>query len=167
MTPSMTIDDIIIRTELQAGDIGYITHLHGILYKKEYDYGIAFEAYVANGLIEFYAMYNPEKDRVWICEHATRIIGFLLLMDRGNDTAQLRYFIIEPAYRGIGLGRKLMRLYMAHLKSRGYTHSYLWTTHEQQAAAYLYLKEGFVLTEEKNSSAFGKPLTEQRYDLNS
>lgn len=162
---SLKLEDISIRTNLQPGDIGYIIYLHGTLYKKEYDYGIAFETYVARGLNEFITNYNPEKDGVWICEHSNQVIGFLLLMNRGNNSAQLRYFILQPIYRGIGLGRKLMGEFMRHLKSKNYKHAYLWTTNEQEAAAYLYRKAGFTLTEEKNSTAFGKPLQEQRYDL--
>jgi peptidyl-dipeptidase Dcp len=92
------------------------------------------------------------------------MIGFLLLMDRGH-AAQLRYFLIEPAYRGIGLGSKLMNLYMGFLHECGYKASYLWTTHELSTAAFLYKRHGFQLTEEKESTAFGKPLREQRYDL--
>jgi peptidyl-dipeptidase Dcp len=92
------------------------------------------------------------------------MIGFLLLMDRG-DAAQLRYFLIEPEYRGIGLGSKLMNLYMDFLHECGYQKSYLWTTHELTIAASLYKRHGFMLTEERESTAFGKPLREQRYDL--
>lgn len=158
------INDITIRNELKPGDIGYIIYLHGSLYKKEYNYGIEFETYVAHGLCEFYQNYNPMKDRVWICEHNNQIIGFLLLMNRG-DTAQLRYFLIKPEYRGIGLGSKLMNLYMEFLTQCKYKRSYLWTTHELTTAAYLYKKFGFKLTEEKESKNFGKFLIEQRYDL--
>jgi peptidyl-dipeptidase Dcp len=86
-------------------------------------------------------------------------------MHREGDAAQLRYFILDPAVRGIGLGKKLMDLYMAFLKTCGYKSSYLWTTHEPGTAAHLYKKHGFRLTEEKASAAFGKPLHEQRYDL--
>lgn len=92
------------------------------------------------------------------------MIGFLLLMNRG-DAAQLRYFLIKPAYRGIGLGSKLMNLYMDFLQNCGYKKSYPWTTHELSTAASLYKRRGFTLTEEKESNAFGKPLKEQRYDL--
>ena len=99
----VALDEISIRTELQPGDLGYLTYLHGALYTKEYNYGIQFETYVAKGLCEFYEKYNPQKSRVWVCEHNDKIIGFLLLMDRG-EAAQLRYFLIEPEYRGIGLG---------------------------------------------------------------
>ena len=138
--------------------------MHGALYQREYKYGLQFESYVAKGLCEFYEKYDPARNRIWACEHNDRMIGFLLLMDRGNS-AQLRYFIIDPEYRGIGLGSKLMNLYMGFLHECGYKKSYLWTTHELSTAAFLYKRLGFKLTEEKVSTAFGKPLTEQRYDL--
>jgi peptidyl-dipeptidase Dcp len=160
----IALDDICIRTELRPGDIGYVTYMHGALYSKEYHYGLQFESYVAKGLCEFYEKYNPERNRIWACEHNDRMIGFLLLMDRG-DAAQLRYFLIEPEFRAIGLGRKLLNLYMDFLRQCGYTASYLWTTHELSTAASLYKRLGFQLTEEKESTAFGKPLIEQRHDL--
>ena len=164
MKKVVSLDDISIRTELQPGDIGYITHLHGALYGKEYNYGIQFEMYVAKGLCEFYEKYDLARSRVWVCEDKNKIVGFLLLMDRG-ESAQLRYFLIEPEYRGIGLGLKLMNLYMDFLRECGYQKSYLWTTHELTTAANLYKRFGFQLTEEKDSTSFGKPLREQRYDL--
>ena len=159
------VEDIKIRNELVPGDIGYIIYLHGLLYSREYNHGILFETYVAKGLHEFYKNYDPVKDRVWICEHCNKIIGFLLLMHRKNNSAQLRYFLIKPEYRGIGLGKKLMELYIEFFNRCHYRSSYLWTTHELSAAASLYKRYGFKLTEEKESIAFGKPLREQRYDL--
>src|SRR5258708_33317040 len=161
---TLSLSDISIRTTLQPGDIGYVTYLHGLLYKQEYNYDVAFEAYVAWGLHEFHENYDSHNNRVWICEHEGKMIGFLLLMNRG-EAAQLRYFIIEPAYRGIGLGKTLMELYMNFLRSCQYKKSYLWTTHELPTSASLHKRHGFQLTEEKESTAFGKPLKEQRYDL--
>ena len=165
MTNSINLKDVAIRTVLRSGDIGYIIRMHGVLYNEEYDFGITFEAYVASGLHEFYKNYDPEKDCVWVAEHNERIAGFLLLMHRGNYTAQLRYFILDPAYRGIGLGKKLVGLYMDCLEERNYKACYLWTTNEQIAAANIYKKLGFMLTEEVDSTSFGKPVKEQRYDL--
>ena len=164
MNQEIKLNDISIRTELKPGDIGYVIYMHGYLYKKEYNYGIEFETYVASGLAEFYQQYDEKKDRVWICEHKNKIVGFLLLMHRG-EAAQLRYFILEPEYRGIGLGNQLMNLFMDCLKERNYRSSYLLTTDELPASAHLYKKFGFKLTEEKASNAFGKPVMQQRYDL--
>lgn len=164
MANKIPLDDISIRTKLRHGDMGYVIYLHGLLYGREYNFGIQFETYVAEGLCEFHEHYDPKRNRVWVCEHDERMIGFLLLMDRG-DAAQLRYFLIEPEYRGIGLGTKLMNLYMDFLRECGYRKSYLWTTHELHTAISLYKKFGFTLTEEKESTTFGRPLIEQRYDL--
>ena len=164
MKTSLKLDDITIRTELRAGDIGYVTWLHGQLYQMEYNYGIAFEAYVAKGLHEFFEHYDPATNRVWVCEHNEKIVGFLLLMNRGHQ-AQLRYFIITPEYRSIGLGNRLMELYMDFARACGYQSSYLWTTHELYTAAHLYKKYGFVLVEEIESTAFGKPLKENKYSV--
>jgi peptidyl-dipeptidase Dcp len=58
-----------------------------------------------------------------------------------------------------------MDLFMEHLKQGNYKTSYLWTTDELPASAHLYQKFGFKLTEEKPSTAFGRPVKEQRYDL--
>jgi peptidyl-dipeptidase Dcp len=85
-------------------------------------------------------------------------------MNRGK-AAQLRYFLIEPAYRGIGLGKKLMNLYTNFLKECQYESSYLITTDELPTAASLYTRFGFKLVESKESDAFGKPVNEQRYEL--
>jgi N-acetylglutamate synthase-like GNAT family acetyltransferase len=162
----MRLDDIVIRNDLRPGDIGSVVHLHGTLYGSEYGYSVGFEAYVALGLHEFYQNYDAKRDRVWICEHENRMIGFLLLMHRESDTAQLRYFLICPEYRGIGLGKRLMELFMEFMRECRFQSAYLWTVDELPAAASLYTRFGFRLIEEKPASAFfGKPLKEQRYDL--
>lgn len=165
MNEPLTYRNIRIRTDLKPGDLGYVVYRHGALYAEENGYGIEFEAYVAEGLAEFYHAYDAEKDRVWICEDAGEIVGFLLLMHRSATAAQLRYFYLEPKARGIGLGNYLMRLFMDFLKEKNYKTAYLWTTHEQTAAAALYERHGFKPTEEKESSAFGKKLIEQRFDF--
>jgi len=159
------LEDINIRTTLEPGDIGYVTYMHGHLYHEEYGYGVGFEAYVAKGFYEFFEQYDPAMDRVWVAEHEHKIIGFLLLMHREPGVAQLRYFILDPAYRGIGLGKKMAQLYMDYFCEKGYQKSYLWTTNELFTAAYIYRKMGFQPTDELDSELFGKPLKEQRYDL--
>jgi hypothetical protein len=45
--------------------------MHGALYKREYNYGLQFDAYVAQGLCEFYEKYNPERNRVWLANTRT------------------------------------------------------------------------------------------------
>lgn len=153
-----------LRNTLLPGDLGYIAYVHGELYAKECGYGLSFEAYVLKGLNEFAHEYDALKDKVWICEHDHKIVGFLVAQHRG-DTMQLRYFLFLPEYRGIGLGKKLMTEFIAFMQATGRKHAYLWTTNEQHPAIALYEKYGFRLTEEKPSNTFDKPLIEQKYEL--
>ena len=162
---NIKLEDITIRTFLRPGDIGYVTYMHGYFYQLEYGYVVGFEAYVAKGLYEFFEQLNPMLDRVWVAEHEKRIVGFLLLMHRESNVAQLRYFILDPEYRGLGLGKKLSRLYLDYFHEKRYVSSYLWTTDELVKAAKIYRKMGFQLTNEIESDSFGKTVKEQRYDL--
>lgn len=165
MPSELIYKNISIRTKLKSGDLGYVIYRHGKIYAEENEYSLNFEAYVANGLAEFYLNFDEEKDCVWICEDDEKIIGFLVLMHRSETTAQFRFFYLESEYRGIGLGNKLMQFFIEALKEKGYRSAYLWTTNEQETAAKLYQCYGFVLTEEKETSNFGKTLIEQRFEL--
>jgi len=131
---------------------------------------------VLKGLGEFALGYDPSRDRVWVCEDEGRMVGFLLGMRREEPSrdgggleavAQLRYFILLPEYRGTGLGKRMMVLFMEWVRECGYRRAFLWTTHEQETATALYLRHGFRLTEEKLTSGFGKVLRERRYDWGS
>jgi peptidyl-dipeptidase Dcp len=152
-----------LRQQLRPGDIGEITRMHGELYSQEYGYGVAFEAYVAEGLAEFQHQFNAGRDRVWLYEHEGGLVATLFLMDR-DGRAQLRFFLTHPDYRGLGLGNDLMAKFMDALAESGYTHSFLWTTNQLAVAAPLYTRNGFVLTEQKPSTRFGKPLVEMKYE---
>jgi GNAT superfamily N-acetyltransferase len=156
---------VTVRTALAPGDLGTVIHMHGRIYGAEQGYGLTFEAYVAESIAELAKAYDPALDRVWLCEDAGRIVGSLFLVHRENDAAQLRYFLLEPGYRGQGLGRRLMDGYMAALVELGCRTSYLWTARGLEAAAALYRRCGFRLTEEKPGTVFGRPVVEQRYDL--
>jgi len=162
-----TIDtaNITIRTDLRPGDIGYILYLHGVLYDQERNLDRNFEKYVAIGLVEFLGQYDEKKDRLWIVEDEGQMIGSIVIMGRSGKVAQLRFFLLRPEYRGLGLGKKLMRLALDFCKSAGYHSVYLWTTNEQQAAAHLCRHFGFKKSGEHPSSLWGKEVREDCYDL--
>ncbi len=156
-------DDISIRTEFRQGDLAAILWMHSEIYGKEYEYNLYFEAIVAKTLFEFYELYKSDRSRVWMCEHQGRIVGSLALLDRG-DAAQLRYFVLMPGYRGLGLGNHLMKLYMEFMREVGYTSSYLLTTDDLREAAHLYTKYGFRLVSNTESDVYGKDMHRQRYE---
>ncbi len=157
--------EIIIRNELLPGDLGQIAALHGKIYFEEHRFGLGFEAYVMESLLEFYRQYDREKDRVWVVEDQGRMVGFLLMMHRSENQAQLRYFILEKNYRGMGLGRKLICEWMNFYHEKGYAGAYLYTTSGLDPAVHLYESVGFRKVSEKNSNDFGVPLKEILFRL--
>ena len=153
----MKLEDIQIRTDIQKGDLGYLIYLHGTLYH----FGLEFELYVARTVYDFYKNMDTSKERVWLAEDRGRIIGSLALKDT-KGVAQLRYFLIEPAYRGIGLGRKMMDLFMQYCKTSGYRSSFLLTEDNLKTARHLYSSYGYQYVSSKVTE-FG--LVEKRYEL--
>ncbi len=151
--------DISIRMEIKPGDAGYITYMHGRLYREEYNYTTAFEAYVAESFFEFLLHYNPQKDRLWCAEHNGKIIGCIGIVGR-EKRAQLRWFLIEPLYRGIGLGKKLLNRALEFAGERGYESIYLDTTADLEKAIGLYQRAGFVKTGEKPNNLWREGLME-------
>jgi N-acetylglutamate synthase-like GNAT family acetyltransferase len=158
------IPGITIRHELKPGDIGYIIYLHGVLYDKEYGYDCSFESYVAKYLNEF-ASAIKNREKIWIIEKENDIVGSMAIVEKTNTIAQLRWLLLHPDIRGLGLGKKLMDDAIAFCRSKGYTSIFLWTEDLLEPAANLYKSKGFQLTEEKTNEIWGVGLTEQRYDL--
>lgn len=164
MIRNVSLEDIKIRTHFKHGDLGYLTYLHGILYWQEFGFDMHFESYVAKGLHEFFEGFNQDREGIWVAEYENRMVGFILLTDAGGD-AQLRYFLVHPDFRGIGLGRKLLDLYMGFMRDKGYKKSFLLTKSVLTKAAGLYRRNGFTLIGEEKHGSIERPLLMQRYEL--
>lgn len=157
--------EITIRTELRPGDLGYIIYRHAKIFWNENAYGLDNEKYVMQGMLEFYEGYVSKQNRIWICEYKDQIIGSIALVHRSPQTAQLRFFFIDAAYRGLGIGKRLLSRLLTDLLEFKYKKCYLWTTDELEIAAALYESFGFKIVEEKKTKTFGKSVTEQRYEI--
>ena len=156
--------DITIRDDVRPGDAGYLTYLHGWIYKKEYDYSVAFEGYVAESFYQFLVHYNPEKDRLWCAEHEGEIVGCIGIVGHG-ERAQLRWFLLHPNYRGIGLGKDLFELAMSFAREKGFKKVYLETTNDLTRAIGMYTKAGFIKTAEKENRAWRDDLLGLEFEM--
>jgi len=154
-----------LRHHIRSGDIGYLTYLHGVTYAKEYGYDQTFEAYVADGLAEFIRSFNPDRDRIWLAETNGQIIGSIAIVGQSKAEAQLRWFFVQPKYRRIGMGRRLLNEVLRFCKERKYGTVFLWTTSELSIAQRLYASAGFRRTRRRTHRIWGRKITEERYDL--
>ena len=154
-----------IRAGLEPGDIGYVIHLHGLLYAEEYRFDTTFDGYVASGMGEFAKTYDPQKDCLWVAEANGEIVGSIAINGQPDQAAQLRWFIVHPRARGGGLGRRLLEAALGFCRERGFSAVFLWTLDNLDAAIHLYRSAGFRQTDEKTHVIWGHTLTEARYEL--
>jgi GNAT superfamily N-acetyltransferase len=153
-----------IRTTLRPGDIGSIVHLHGILYAREYGFDHTFEAYVAGPLAAF-ALNPSDRQRIWIAEQDDRIIGCIALVEVSSDVAQIRWYLVDPSARGLGLGSQLLEESIRFAREAGYARIILWTVSALSAAAHLYRSAGFRTTERKPGHIWGVDVVEEKYEM--
>lgn len=161
----ITLSDIVFRNELQPGDVGYLIYLHGDLYARETGYNLEFEAYVCKTFYDFLQSYDPAKDRVFLAVYRQRIVGAVAILGHSSYLAQLRWLLVHPDMRGIGLGKKLVTDALAFCREKQYKQVYLLTTNQQTTAADIYLKAGFKKTDIQPQQIWGHQLYEERYDL--
>jgi GNAT superfamily N-acetyltransferase len=155
---------VLVRTDLQPGDLGAVVQLHGVLYAREYGFDPTFEAYVAGPLAEFVRRGSP-RERLWLAERDGRLVGCVAIVAASPEIAQLRWFLVDPSARGAGLGRRLLGEAVAFSRESGYNHVLLWTVSALAAAAHLYRALGFRRTEEKPGRLWGMDVVEEKYEL--
>ncbi|TSA17981.1 GNAT family N-acetyltransferase [bacterium] len=162
--PSGQQSKIEIRHAFRTGDAGRLIELHGLLYSREYGFDHTFEAYVAKPLAEFMLTQTP-RERIWLVDSDAVLMGSVAIVKHSETEAQLRWFLLHPSLRGRGLGNRLVEEAVAFCRESGYERVFLWTVSSLLAAAQVYHKAGFRLTEEYTQEIWGCRVTEQRYDL--
>lgn len=153
-----------VRHDLRPGDLGEIVRLHGILYAREYGFDETFEAYVAGPMADFVRS-RTARERLWIAEYAGRIVGSVAIVSASSDLAQLRWFLVDPAVRGRGLGRSLLSEAVKFASAQGYGSIFLWTIAQLTTAARLYSAMGFAKVESHSAQQWGVTVMEERYVL--
>ena len=156
---------VTLRSELRAGDIGHVVLRHGLLYALEQGWDHRFEAYVAGPLAAFALQHDAQRERMWLAETGERIVGSIAIVSGEYDAAQLRWFLVEPDSRGMGVGRLLLDEALEFCRRSRRRRVYLWTVAGLDAAAHLYRRAGFVLSASEPSDRWGEAVVEERYDL--
>ena len=108
--------------------------------------------------------YNPENDRLWCAEHNGNIIGCIGIVSC-EERAKLRWFLIAPHYRSIGLGKKLLQEALDFVKAKNYKSVYLDTTNDLDKAISMYKRIGFVKKLEKANNSWREGLTELEFEM--
>ena len=140
-------EGIAIRNDIREGDLQRILDLHSQVYREEYGYSDEFGEYV-KGTLEEIERDLTERERFWFAEKKGALIGCIAVIERPDNTAQLRWFIVGSDHRRKGLGTFLFEEALSFIRRAGYERAYLTTQDVLKDAGSIYEKHGFVLKEE-------------------
>ncbi|MFH1480080.1 MAG: GNAT family N-acetyltransferase [Pseudomonadota bacterium] len=149
------------------GAIGKITGLHATYYSKYWGFGLFFESKVATGMCEFLNRFKKAHDGFWVAAVQGQIVGSITIdgVKSETDGAHLRWFIVDPACQGQGIGNRLIQEAVDFCKKMRFRRVYLWTFQGLDPARHLYEKHGFRLVKEHEGTQWGLAVKEQMYEL--
>lgn len=68
--------------------------------------------------------YDPSDGELWIAEVNGKRVGSIAVVHDNARTAQLRWFILHPAYQGVGIGSKLIETALQYCKEQKFEQIY-------------------------------------------
>jgi DNA-binding MarR family transcriptional regulator/GNAT superfamily N-acetyltransferase len=160
-------DEPLILRPHRIGDIGWLIHRQGLLYHLEQGWNGEFETLIAQIYGEYDAApANPPKS-LWIAERGGEVAGSIFIVPASGEagTAQLRMLYVEPAFRGLGIGKRLVEEAVTFSRASGYKRIILWTQDCLGSARRIYQGAGFELIREEPHHSFGVDLNGQYWAL--
>ena len=148
----------------RTGDLGRCVALHAGYYAQYWSFGRDFEAKVAAGMAEFIPRLADPGNGWWSADVDGTYVGSVAIDDEGGGRAHLRWFIVDQASHGEGVGGALMGHAVDHCRSRHFRLVYLDTFEGLDAARRLYERAGFRLVHEQQGTTWGPEMTEQRFE---
>lgn len=170
--PPIDASPILLRAP-RPGDIGWVISRHGALYAQEYGWDWRFEAMVARIAADFVERFDATREACWIAERDGQPLGCVFLVQARDETsgtvepgvAQLRMLLLDPAARGLGLGKRLVDACEAFARAAGYQRLRLWTNSVLSAARGIYAKAGYQLVGSETHESFGQQLVGEIWEL--
>jgi DNA-binding MarR family transcriptional regulator/GNAT superfamily N-acetyltransferase len=161
-------DEPLILRPHRVGEIGWLIHRQGLLYHLEQGWNGEFETLITTIYAEYEAApANPPKS-LWIAEQDGQVAGSVFIIPAAGEpegTAQLRMLYTEPAFRGRGIGKRLVEETVRFSRASGYKRIILWTQDSLSSARRIYQSAGFVLAREERHRSFGADLNGQYWAL--
>ena len=151
-------------TGYRPGGLASLCVLQSEYYAREWGFDHRYEAVVSGDMSEFLDRYDPERDFVQLASQSGEIKGGVVIDSLDGQEAQLHWFILHTDLQGSGMGRRLVSNAMSFVRDKGYPKVTLSTFQGVDAARHLYEKAGFILTEEKKASTWGRVVVEQKFE---
>jgi DNA-binding MarR family transcriptional regulator/GNAT superfamily N-acetyltransferase len=161
-------DEPLILRPHRVGEIGWLIHRQGLLYHLEQGWNGEFETLITTIYAEYEAAPAKPPKALWIAEQDGEVAGSVFIIPAAGEpegTAQLRMLYTEPAFRGRGIGKRLVEEAVRFSRASGYKRIILWTQDILVSARRIYQAAGFELVREERHHSFGADLNGQYWAL--
>ncbi|HEY4199243.1 MAG TPA: helix-turn-helix domain-containing GNAT family N-acetyltransferase [Devosiaceae bacterium] len=149
----------------RPGDIGHIVARQALVYAGEYGWDASYEGLAAEIAGQFLQQHDPAREFCLIAEHEGEVAGSVFLVDAHKGVSQLRLLYVEPAARGLGIGKSLVGECVTRARLMGYKRIKLWTQSILVPARRIYAAAGFELVREEAHRSFGQDLIGEYWEL--
>lgn len=159
-------NDVITIRPFTQSDIEYVISRHKTLYYAERHLSGTFSAYVDQIVYSFAENFNAHTDCLNILECNGVPAGSIAIAKVDEQTAQLRFFMLEPEMRQRGYGNRLMDMALEFCRNKGYQKVFLLTITAQVIARHVYETHGFFKVSSNDKSEWGTGVVEECWELN-
>ena len=116
----MPAGEATIRRLGRPGDLGWVVMAHGEMYASEFGWDSSFESLVARIVADYAGDHDDAREAAWVAELDGRRVGCVFCIAAGDQTAQLRLLLLDPAARGHGVGARLVDECLDFAREAGY-----------------------------------------------
>ncbi len=165
MTMAM-VEPVTFMEGFRPGYLGRIAQMHGEYYAGALGTGAELEGLMARELAQFRDGYDPARDLL-LTAHVEGVLAGCVALDGGQTEhpgVRLRWFLLDAAYQGRGIGSALLRRVLDARQAHGSGQVWLWTVEGLPQALHLYEKAGFRVVERFPDERYTVPLVNLRME---
>ncbi len=151
--------------KLQAGDLGWMISMHGVIYAREFGFNTDFEAGIARKAARIYES-EDSFNRIWITDVEGQRAGSIAVSRQDDGAAFINFVLVLEEFRGRGIAKELMRHLIEYVREAGIETIRLETYTCLKHARYMYRELGFrIASNEKDCQRFGLTLEQEYWEL--
>ena len=154
-----------LRRELRPGDAEAIVEIHERIYRPEYGMDARFVDGVRSTVESAVERGWPDGGGAWLVDGPDGLSGCLGLTGEGDGLGRIRWVVLAPEARGLGLGRRMITEAVEEARRLGFERLELDTFGALKAAAAIYLSLGFRRVSEEQTEMWGPAIAYQHYEL--
>lgn len=156
--------NVVVFRDYRAADRDWVEAAHVRHYTLVEGFDPGFAAAVSGALDLLEAGLGADSGRYLIAEAAGRRVGCVFFAAETPAVGRIRLFYLEDAYRGRGIGKRMLGRVLDHARQRGYETVRVSTFDRHAAALRLYRAAGFEAVTGAPSIAFGQEMRQVDFE---